>query len=126
MLEALIAELMPESALERELVERIVSILWRLRRVPAFEAALMAWLRKCEEEDAAHDAIYAVGRGDNRNQLMLGRTIQTFLKSDFSGKLGRHETALQRQLSAFIIELREIQARRKHASESQDALPAPK
>ena len=39
------AELMddhdPQSALECELVERLAGILWRLRRVPFFEAAIM-------------------------------------------------------------------------------------
>ena len=37
------AELAPDSAIEMELAERIASLLWRLRRVPAFEAALIAW-----------------------------------------------------------------------------------
>ena len=31
----------PQSSLERELVERLAGILWRLRRVPFFEAAIM-------------------------------------------------------------------------------------
>ena len=43
--EQLRAELMeehdPQSALECELVERLAGILWRLRRVPFFEAAIM-------------------------------------------------------------------------------------
>jgi hypothetical protein len=31
----------PQSALECELVERLAGILWRLRRVPFFEAAIL-------------------------------------------------------------------------------------
>jgi hypothetical protein len=31
----------PQSALECELVERLAGILWRLRRVPSFEAAIL-------------------------------------------------------------------------------------
>ena len=50
------AELMdehdPQSALECELVERLAGILWRLRRVPFFEAAIM---------DARH---YQAGKWD--------------------------------------------------------------
>jgi hypothetical protein len=37
----LMAEYDPQSALECELVERLAGILWRLRRVPFFEAAIM-------------------------------------------------------------------------------------
>src|SRR6516164_6263928 len=44
------AELAPDSAIEIELAERIASLLWRLRRVPAFEAALLAWTHACKEE----------------------------------------------------------------------------
>jgi hypothetical protein len=44
------AELAPDSAIEIELAERIASLLWRLRRVPAFEAALLAWTNACKEE----------------------------------------------------------------------------
>jgi hypothetical protein len=51
----------PQSALECELVERIAGILWRLRRVPFFEAAIMdvshwrvtkgSYVDPAEEED---------------------------------------------------------------------------
>jgi len=44
------ADLAPDSAIEIELAERIASLLWRLRRVPAFEAALLAWTHACKEE----------------------------------------------------------------------------
>ena len=45
-----LAELAPDSAIEIELAERITSLLWRLRRVPAFEAALLAWTHACKEK----------------------------------------------------------------------------
>ena len=45
-----LAELAPGSAIEIELAERIASLLWRLRRVPAFEAALLAWTHACTAE----------------------------------------------------------------------------
>jgi hypothetical protein len=47
--ESVFEELMPESVLEIEFVDRIVNILWRLRRVPAFEAALLAWVQASRE-----------------------------------------------------------------------------
>jgi hypothetical protein len=37
----LMAEHDPQSVLETELVERLAGILWRLRRVPSFEAAIL-------------------------------------------------------------------------------------
>jgi hypothetical protein len=48
MRESVLEELNPESPLELEFVERIVSILGRMRRIPAFEAALVAWIGVCE------------------------------------------------------------------------------
>jgi hypothetical protein len=39
----LIEDLQPNGACELELVERLVTTYWRLRRIPRFEAALMAW-----------------------------------------------------------------------------------
>ena len=44
MRDAISAELLPQDAVESELTHRIVSILWRLRRIPAFEAAALAWV----------------------------------------------------------------------------------
>jgi hypothetical protein len=42
MREAFVAGLAPQTALELELVDGVASTAWRLRRVPIFEAALMA------------------------------------------------------------------------------------
>ena len=57
------AELMdeydPQSALECELVERLAGILWRLRRVPFFEAAIF---------DARHGEVWH-GRSDRLNEI---------------------------------------------------------
>jgi hypothetical protein len=118
------AELAPDSAIEMELAERIAILLWRLRRVPAIEAALIAWTHACKEEaspftpDEPH-----LGRGfssDGRpvpahviKTLAFGRSLDSFLKTGLGAKLSRYENALQRQLSALMLDLRRIQARRK-------------
>ena len=47
-------ELVPESALESELADRIVGILWRLRRIPAFEVAVLAWVRARERSQCTY------------------------------------------------------------------------
>jgi hypothetical protein len=39
----LIDDLQPNGSCELELVERLAATYWRLRRIPQFEAALMAW-----------------------------------------------------------------------------------
>jgi hypothetical protein len=92
MRDTIIRELKPKGQLELELVSWIASILWRLRRVPIFETLLMA-----------------------------GLSIETFFKSDFSGKIGRYETTLQRQLpllsKTYAICSRVGRVRRANASE---------
>ena len=42
--ERLFVEFGPETLIEAELVEQLAGILWRLRRVPVFEAALIEWV----------------------------------------------------------------------------------
>ncbi len=87
--------------------------MWRLRRIPAFEAALMDWLGKDNN-------------GRRSGKLRLGRTVWSFLKMDFSGKLSRYETSLQRQLSALLSDLQDMQRRREgsHEAEARHAIPA--
>ena len=111
-----LAELAPDSAIEIELAERIASLLWRLRRVPAFEAALLAWTHACTAEMnpfMPHEPRLIPWRDRNRKILVLGRALDEFLKEGLGGKLSRYETALQRQLSALMLDLRRMQARRK-------------
>ncbi len=116
--EAAAARLKPEGVLEDELVARLVSLIWRLRRIPAFEAALLAWLeqQKEEEEDASMLNLFSSPR---RADLELGRTIKRFLSADFSGKLSRYEMSLQKQLFALLQELRSMQERRLRESEAR-------
>ena len=131
MRESIFEELVPESALESELADRIVSILWRLRRIPAFEAAVLAWVQARERSQST----YSVGNprlagdptaplaADYKDiQLVLGRSLDAFLTKDLSGKLGRYETTLQRQLTALFSELRVMQARRKEVPQSRVGL----
>lgn len=131
MRESVLDELVPEGAIESELADRIISILWRLRRIPAFEAAVLAWVQARERSQST----YSVGNprlaGDPTAplatdykdiQLVLGRSLDAFLTKDLGGKLGRYETTLQRQLSALLSELRKMQARRQEAAQSRDRL----
>jgi hypothetical protein len=118
------AELAPDSAIEIELAERIASLLWRLRRVPAFEAALLAWTHACKEEASpftpmeprlTHRSWYdeEPSPASVNDILAFGRSLDGFLKRGLGGRLSRYENALQRQLSALMLDLRRMQARRK-------------
>ncbi len=123
--EAATASLKPEGVLEHELIARIVSVLWRLRRVPVFEAALLALLeQEKEEEDPLMLNFSGSDRSADRADLKLGRTIKKFLSADFSGKLSRYETSLQKQLSALLQGLRTMQERRLRQSEARVPAPA--
>ena len=124
------ADLAPGSAIEVELAERITSLLWRLRRVPAFEAALLAWTNACKEEMSLYtpdEPRLTNWRDRDRSRpaavhdiLAFGRSLDGFLKGGVGGRLSRYESALQRQLSAMMLELRRMQSRRK-AQGSPDA-----
>jgi hypothetical protein len=88
---------------------------WRLRRIPAFEAALMAYLREETSSPFPRELDEDVRR--------LALAVRTFLTHDYSGKLSRYQTSLQRQFSALLKELREMQNRRRE-EEGQSTAPA--
>ncbi len=119
------AELLPQGAIERELAHRIAGLIWRLRRVPAFEAAVVAWVEARERSQSAYsigkpclpgDPDNLLGRAYKDVGLVVGRSLRAFLTEDLAGKLGRYEANLQRQLSALFADLERLQARRKLAS----------
>ena len=112
------AELMeeydPQSALECELVERLSSLLWRLRRIPAFEAAIIdarraevddpiKWL-ELEREGLTKDTIKVRILGD--------ALIQDGAYHDTLGKLARHETTLMHAFTKTLQMLLLLQSNR--------------
>jgi hypothetical protein len=107
------AELMdehdPQSSLECELVERLAGILWRLRRVPFFEAAILdarhaeVWDRKnsndysdaCEPEQQDGEEEKDEEAADWEASVHFGLAlIEDATWNDALGKLTRHETTL--------------------------------
>lgn len=107
----LMAEFRPCTALEHELTEQIASVLWRLRRVPIFEAALMDRLEARESEKGSFLAVRRSTPIANQASLRLGLTAMAFLNTGFSDKLSRYETSLQRQFSSLLKELLAAQER---------------
>jgi hypothetical protein len=138
--EALRAELMQEhkplSALEFELVERLSGLLWRLRRIPSFEAAIIdarqaeltdsrASLRwgELEQDDNAEEM------SDEQWSIYVGRAlIDDGAYSDTLGKLARHEATLMNAFTKTLQMLLLLQSQRsnpeREASMGAIALPA--
>jgi len=105
--DATLAELAPVGPLEESLAGRVVSCLWRLRRVQAAEVGLFDFDRAplfdfdfIGQEDAAERTETAdAARGVNGNR-------------DALGLLTRYETALERSLYGALHELQRLQASR--------------
>lgn len=123
---AMFSSLHPEGALENQLVERAASLIWRMRRVQAFEVALLQWTAHFQalsfDEPTNTDA--NVLRNEPfedpplpnlRDGLTVGRMLETLLSTDLTNKLSRYETSMQRQLSMTLKELREMQRPRFQA-----------
>jgi hypothetical protein len=106
---ALMDEYDPQSPLEHELVERLAGILWRLRRVPFFEAAILdarhaeVWDRKYsnnygdarepEQQDGEEEKDEEAA--DWQASVHFGLAlIEDATWNDALGKLARHETTL--------------------------------
>ena len=131
------AELMdehdPQSALEAELVERLAGILWRLRRVPFFEAAIIdarqaqvtdnmrqeeerrpqRWHGYEEEEESDEDE--ADEMSDEERSVYVGRSlIQDGAFGDGLGKLARHESTLMNAFTKTLQMLLLLNENRGH------------
>ena len=120
---ALLEEFDPPTVFEFELVERLAGILWRLRRVPFFEAAILdaraaqiasleSELRWDEEDEAAEEQEGEMSLGERSVQLGGALTRDSFY-GDGIGKLGRHETSLMNSLTKTLQMLRELQSSRR-------------
>ena len=115
----------PRDALEEELVGRVAGLLWRLKRVPVFEAALLdEQQRRAADRMRSdyHDAmIFALGKDESdcpfeyesiqsHEMQCLARAMEKFLKNDLTSKLSTYEVRLQRQQRAALDELSAMQA----------------
>jgi hypothetical protein len=120
---------------EERLVEQLASLLWRLRRVPVFEAAVLDLEAHIYEEDLidqrlsnnlAADPLSASGAtsktpGDQmRERFLIGRVIGNLMRNDVINKLGRHEAHLIRQVEKTIAQLRALRAERAETDVEDD------
>ncbi len=137
----LIDEIAPQTAVEGSFVDHLAGLLWRLKRVPTFEAALLEAQRL---DILRHDALrerkqfeYQMGgslvdgaREDPKFQAletrldtielrkrqgagMLGRVLLQDLKQvDALSKLSRYQTSLTRDVERTLGQLRRLRAER--------------
>lgn len=117
--EALFMRFDPADVIEEELVGRVASLLWRMRRIPVFEAALM--------EAVAHDANQTdflgpkgcEADGSAFTRRGIGIMFELLLQQDLASKLTRYETGFQNNLKATLDELRNLK-RERMACEALD------
>ena len=131
--ESLFNSLKPLNDLEFQLVERIASLIWRIRRVTAFEVALMR--RTARRQAATYDApvdaadLATVERrndpddiDDLEDSLRAGRAIEALLSADLTTKMTLYEARMQRQLSLVLKDLSDLklaQAKRARLARTQ-------
>jgi len=131
----------PQSPLERELVERLAGIFWRLRRLPFFEAAVID-ARQAQLDDEARmydfkrpymtpeqfsgdgDEIEAMPSADW--SIYVGSAlIRDGIFGDALGKLSRYEAGLMKTLAKTLLLLQECRdATRQPVLLQAVALPA--
>jgi hypothetical protein len=119
----------PQSALECELVERIAGILWRFRRVPFFEAAILG-ARHAEAQDIPLNwqASRELPEEEVENweaAVRLGEALIEDARShDALGKLARHETTLMNALRKTLDMLLLLQEKRRNKKDEPVILEA--
>ena len=121
--------LLPEGEVENQLADRVVTLLWRMRRIPRFEVALFEWTAQWHgvdlhdgdgetDADQEPDDVAANRQAidDRKDHVRLGQVLEVLLSKDFTGKLSRYETGLQKQLAMTLKELRELAATQQDES----------
>ena len=111
-----------ETAVERELVLRLASLLWRLRRATSVETGLLQI--QCEISTAPDPApaklagegcevieIFQSGRVSNGHELARAFLRLADLDNGIFERLGRYEAALWRQVRQTILTLQHLQWR---------------
>jgi hypothetical protein len=126
-------EFRPVGAMEKFLVERLAGLAWRLRRVPQFEAALLAWIAHRQAEThgptgivlgdvflsseacslAATPLETTVDPRQAHDRRLIGRMLEAVLsKDDLLSKLGRYEGLLMKQVERTLAALRQLTSER--------------
>ena len=132
--ERFLREFNPASPMQEFLVERLIGLAWRLRRVPLFEAALLSWLAHRQAESHGRMGIMlgdiflssdgclppvpqhenAATAREAHDRRLIGRMLEAALSNDdLLSKLARYEGLLMRQVEKALAELRRLVAERE-------------
>jgi hypothetical protein len=122
-------EFQPVGPMEQFLVERLAGLAWRLRRVPLFEAALLAWIAHQQAETHGPTGILlgdvflsseacslaetppepGIDRREAHERRLTGRMLAAAIsKDDLLSKLGRYEGLLMKQVERTLTALRQL------------------
>lgn len=114
---ALIIEFGPQTTMETEQVERLAVISWRLRRVPHFEASIVA-TRQAHVLDTYGPDYFPEGGSDEEHRArFIGESlIFDGCFHDVRGKLDRHEAAQMKAFAKTMEMLDELQRNRSSRS----------
>lgn len=99
-------QLVPEGELELILVDRIVSNVWRLRRLLRVEKSTMEWSR----DDTLYDSLDFGNKTEGQKERKAERDMIT---SFAIPHILRYETTIERSLIKALHELQRMQAARK-------------
>lgn len=139
----LIEHFVPEGPLEAELTERVATLFWRLKRVPAFEAALYEWVEHHEyaqevrafKPDHLNPRSLSTLRVSKARELdenettegnimvrkpEIGRALEGMFTLGLFDKIIRYGRALQRQLKDTIDWLLELQRERSESTKEKE------
>jgi hypothetical protein len=110
-------EFNPQGELEHALVERIVALLWRLRRAGKLEAAVLFFHRcRVRKVNSDEEADESVAENKIINEYATNWAIRgaSYINGENSlAKLSRYESSIQRNLLRMMHELQRLQAVRK-------------
>ena len=123
----LITTYAPHGLVEEQLVDVMAGLLWRLRRVPALEAAAFAWMQRCHQRPHLCDEPDTEGRRRGRDRARLkredlGRAVFHLVRDgDIIDKLNRYETHLILHLGRVAAQLERTHVDRRISNQ----LPPP-
>jgi len=100
-------ELDPKSTMENFLVERIITIMWRLRKCVQVERHVM----ECEKYDFSNLSMTTVTYGDEAVQEKKEKS--ELLDSYVIDRILRYEVTMDKNLYKALAKLEEVQARRR-------------
>jgi hypothetical protein len=133
-------EYQPKGTIEEEFAERLVSLLWRVRRIPAFESALLLWQNRASaclfDDSVTNDLLpipspHAIPEPDDdageeeldrHDRFVLGRTLEQMIrKGDLLTKIASYEASLVRQLDKTLARLEDLIRQRTESEKRREA-----